>query len=77
MTDQTAGQILDNLGVNLELDEGDLVSDALVLAKVIRADGEVTLLIVPSESLDWIAMRGMVYAADEILRQSPLEAPDE
>lgn len=77
MSDRPAGQILDGLGVTLPLEEGDLVADALVLAKVIKADGTVTIVIASSDSLDWITRRGLLYAADEILRSNAIENLDE
>lgn len=66
MTEQQVGQLLDTLGVTVELDEGDMPTDAHVLLKVIKADGTVSLVKAVSESLDWIASLGMLTAALQI-----------
>lgn len=66
MADQPIGQLLDSLGVTADLDEGDLPVDALVLIKVVKADGGVSFVKGASESLDWITSLGMLTAAIEI-----------
>ncbi|RAJ70298.1 hypothetical protein K378_01463 [Streptomyces sp. Amel2xB2] len=66
MTAQSVGQLLDSLGATLDLDEGDMVTDVMVMAKVIKADGDVSLVKGTSESLDWISAVGMLSASLEI-----------
>lgn len=68
MTSQPIGQLLDTLGVTADLDDGDMPVDALVLLKVVKADGEVSLVKGSSESLDWILSLGMLTAGIEIDR---------
>lgn len=63
MADEPIGQILDALGVTLDLDEGDMPVDAHVLVKIVKADGSVSLVKAVSESLDWITLVGMLTAA--------------
>lgn len=62
MSDQPIGQLLDTLGVAADLDDGDLVTDAHVILKVVKADGETTLIKAASEALDWITALGMLTA---------------
>ena len=66
MPDQKIGQLLDSLGVTVDLDEGDMPTDAHVILKIVKADGTVSLVKAASESLDWITTLGMLTAALEI-----------
>lgn len=68
MSEQPAGPVLDGLGVTLELEAGDLVASALVLAKVVTANGQTQLLIADSEGMSWLDQLGLVAAADAIIR---------
>jgi hypothetical protein len=63
VAEQQIGQLLDALGVTVDLDEGDMPVDAHVLLKVIKDDGTVSLVKAVSESLDWISVVGMLTAA--------------
>jgi hypothetical protein len=66
MADQQIGQLLDTLGVIAPLDDGDMPTDALVILKIVKADGQVSLIKGWSESLDWVTVLGMLTAALEI-----------
>lgn len=68
--EQTAGAILDGLGVKFNLDEGDLVANALVLAKVLCEDGSVSLVVGASEGITWLEQLGLVSAASDLIRPS-------
>ena len=72
MTEQPIGPILDGLGTTLELDEGDLVASALVIAKVIDKDGQVTLAMASSEGLSWIEQNGLLTSAQQIVNQADI-----
>jgi len=63
VAEQKIGQLLDSLGVTVDLDEGDMVVDAHVLLKLVKDDGTVSLVKAVSESLDWITLVGMLAAA--------------
>lgn len=65
---QPAGAIVDGLGIDLDLTEGDLVADALIIAKVIGDDGEVSLSISNSPTLSWIDQLGLIAAASDVIR---------
>lgn len=66
MADQPVGQLIDSLGTVVPLEDGDLPTDALVLLKVVKADGTVSLARGKSESLDWITALGILTAALEV-----------
>lgn len=66
MTKRPIGQLLDTLGLRADIDEGDLPVDALVILKVVKVDGSVSLVKGGSESLDWITALGMLTAAQEV-----------
>jgi len=66
MSDTTLGQLVDSLGVTATLDEGELISDAIVILKVIDEDGGVGLRMRYSESLNWIERIGILRAAEQL-----------
>jgi hypothetical protein len=64
MTDQPAGPMLDALGVTLDLDEGQQLTEAFVIGKVSDFEsGGTGLVLGTSEGLDWIGQRGLLDAA--------------
>lgn len=77
MADRKVGELLDSLGVTAELAEGDMVSDAVVLLKVVPEGGPVAVCIAQSEGLSWLDQLGLVTAAAEIIKQTSYEPPDE
>lgn len=68
MPDQPAGPILDGLGVSIDLADGDLVSDVVIIAKVIDSDGNVSVSISSNESLSWLDELGLISAASDVVR---------
>jgi hypothetical protein len=72
VTDQRIGPILDGLRMTLELDEGDLVASAFVLAKVVDKDGDVSLALASSEGLSWIEQNGLLTSAQQIINQTEI-----
>lgn len=66
MADQKIGRLLDALGVTVDLDEGDMPVDAIVIVKLVKNDGAVSMVKGRSETLDWITALGMMTAAQEI-----------
>lgn len=75
MPDQKIGQLIDALGAEATLDEGDLPTDAFVILKVVKADGTVTLASARSEGLDWITRLGMLTAAQTIENSGYTDTP--
>jgi hypothetical protein len=68
VTDRTLGDLIDSLGVTLNLDDDDLVSDAIIITKIINANSEVSVSIGKSESLTWLDELGLLVAANDIVR---------
>lgn len=56
------GNLLDSLGVDLDLDDGELVAGAVVLLKTVDEDGEVGLRIRWSDHLGYLERIGMLTA---------------
>lgn len=77
MSDQQAGPILDGLGITLDLNDGDLIASALVIAKVVDADGEVGLHIADSEGMSWLDQYGLLAAASDLVRTQQFERKDD
>lgn len=73
MTEQLAGPLLDQLGVKVDLDEGQQITEVVILCKIADFDsGGTALAIGISDGLDWIAQRGLLAAAEHVLN-----GPDE
>ena len=62
--------IVESLGVTLSVRDDDLVTDVVVIAKVVEADGSVRLALTWSEGMSWIERYGLLTAATVI--DSPL-----
>jgi hypothetical protein len=54
------GQLLDNLGLEVDIDDSDMVTDVVVLAKVVTEDGRVALAMGASNEHDGIMQRGLL-----------------
>lgn len=65
MAEVHAGPILDALGVMLDVEQVDQVTEVLVIAKVssFGEEGGTGLVIATSTALDWVQQRGLVSAA--------------
>lgn len=68
MAARTVGDLIDNLGVTLDLDDTDIIPDCLVIAKTVDADGQVSIAIGASESLTWLDQLGLLTAASDVAR---------
>ena len=77
MPDQPIGPILDGLGATINLADGDLVEHAVVLVKVHRADGSVSVALSDSAGMSWLEQLGLVAAAQRIVNNWQIEQPDD
>lgn len=66
-----AGPILDELGVTLELEPNDRVTEVLILAKLTDLDTGDVGLVFASNDLDWIAQAGLLAAASQVEHNTP------
>jgi len=76
MTMQPVGDLLDSLGVTLHLNDGDMVPDVVVVAKVVDEHGEVSVGIGISESMSWVDQLGLLTAAADIARRDYTQRDD-
>jgi hypothetical protein len=58
--------VLDQLGLTLDIDEDDMVSDAVLVFKVHRDDGTVYVACRQTEGTDWVTARGLIAVAGDI-----------
>ncbi|MFG3046236.1 hypothetical protein ACGFZR_15070 [Streptomyces sp. NPDC048241] len=65
MPERQIGELLDHLDVTADLDEGDLILDALVILKVLQPDGSIALSIGGTDTRDWINQTGLLHSAIE------------
>ena len=66
MTEQQIGQLVDTLGITADLEEGDMVSEAVVILKVVQEDGSIAIAVGASDTRDWINQRGLLHSALEL-----------
>lgn len=70
MAEHRAGQLLDALGVTIGLAEGQQLIEAVVVGKAVGFDEDsrgTSLVIGSSDGLDWIAQRGLIASANDVL----------
>lgn len=60
------GDLIDGLGITARMDEGELISGAIVLLKVIDKDGDTRLSLAHSDGLGWIERVGMLRVAESV-----------
>lgn len=77
MADQQIGQLLDTLGVTADLDDDDMVSEAVVILKVVQADGSIAIAVGASDTRDWINQRGLLHSALELTEGQYRPASDD
>lgn len=70
-TTSRIASIIDGLGATLTLTDDDMITDVLVIAKVVEADGTVRVGVSWSDSTSWLDRRGLLSAASEIAGQVP------
>ena len=73
MSERSFGEVIDGLGIVSNLEDDELVEAALVLIKVIDADGDVRMTAAWSDGLSWIERRGMV----EVARDTEVTCPED
>lgn len=76
MAEQPAAPILNGLNVTLNLADGDLVANAIVVAKVVADDGQVGVVISNSEGTSWLDQLALIVAASEIVRSNQFTRDD-
>lgn len=75
--EQKIGDILDGLGVTLDMEDGDLIASALVIAKVIDEEGDVSLAMMTSDGLSWIEQNGLLASAQQVVSQREVDRKGE
>lgn len=70
MAEQNIGMIMDGLGIQIDLDPGDIVADAIVITKGIDKDGQVSVGIWKAEASTWFDQMALLHAASEVFRAS-------
>lgn len=58
--------VLDQLGLTLDIQDGDMVTDAVLVMKVHQADGQIVVACRQTEGTDWITARGLIAAAEDV-----------
>ncbi len=74
---KSVGDIVDGLGVEMSIQEDDMVTDVVVLAKVVEADGSVRLSMGWSQGMSWIERLGILTASMQTDSLMPAIAQDD
>ncbi|MGX6605645.1 hypothetical protein ACWKSP_26455 [Micromonosporaceae bacterium Da 78-11] len=77
MPEQPIGPILDGLGVTIDLPDSALVESAVVLAKVVHADGSVAVALSDSAGMSWLEQLALIAAAKQIVDDRPFGHPED
>ena len=81
MSEQAAGFHVDSAGVTVELDDDEVVTDVIVIAKVTKLGGDhpddriPRLCVQHGAATDWITYTGLIHATCSLIDQPP-EAVD-
>ncbi len=59
------GDVLNGLGITATQSDGEFITDAVVLLKVVDAEGDVTLRMCHSQGMSWIERVGMLRTAEQ------------
>lgn len=71
------GDILNNLGIEADLDSEDLVSTAVVVMSVlVPGDNNPRLSIAVSDGMSWVEQAGLLRLAERICSEPPHEADE-
>jgi hypothetical protein len=70
------GAILDGLGVKMEIADGDFIASVVVLAKIVKADGEVVVGLETGEADTWFDQLALLNAGLEIDRSERMVVSD-
>lgn len=79
MSDRKAGEILDPLGMLLDVEDDQQVTECLLIAKCVSfgEDSRTSLIVTTSPGLDWISQAGLFAAAEQVMRAQPPSIADE
>lgn len=68
MTDRPAAPLLENMGIVLDLEDNQQVTDVLLIARVADfEDGTTALVLGASTGVDWILQRGLLASAQDVM----------
>jgi hypothetical protein len=71
------GDKLDSLGIEVDLDAGDLVASAVVVMSVlVEGESNPRLTIANSDGMTWIEQAGLLRLAERICSEPPDEADE-
>jgi hypothetical protein len=79
MSDERAeiGQILDAQGLRSSIRDGELIDGAVVILRIVEADGTRRVGVSWTDGLDWIVRRGLIETALDCERATNFESDGE
>lgn len=70
------GASVDQFGIELNLSDEDVVTDMIMIAKVLGDDGRVYVCMAVSEGTDWLNVRALTEHAYGLAREDDSESDD-
>lgn len=67
------GQTIDSLGLKVAMAADDMITNVVVLVKVVDRHGDVALVLASDVATTWLDQLGMIYAAADITRNAQAE----
>ena len=69
MSEQIVGDLLDRSGLTLNLGEDVMLTDAVLIAKILYPDGASGVIVGTSEGISWVEEAGMLSVANLVMEQ--------
>ena len=76
MQKRKIGELIDSLGVLADLADDDMVTDVVVISKVVQSDGQVAISVETGEATTWFDQLALITAAVQIERSNPITRED-
>jgi hypothetical protein len=77
MAEQDIANLLAGRGATIDLNDGDIVADAVILMRVSNAEGGSSLGLATTEGTSWLDQFGLVKAADNMLSSADWRGEDD
>lgn len=69
------GNMIDGRQMDIELEDGELIGDVIIIAEVLDQEGDSHLVVVSDENMNWLKEDGMIgRALDKIRYDSSTES---
>jgi hypothetical protein len=76
--EQPIGPMLDGMGVTIDLEPGQQITEVVIIAKVVDfSSGNTAVGLYKSQGTDWVGQLGLMAAAQQIIDAGSVYCPDD